>query len=43
MVDKYQKHKERIWKEANERYENLFEEKNKRQKRHNKNIKILLK
>ena len=26
MVNKYQKHKERLWKEARERYQNLSEE-----------------
>ena len=46
MVHKYyQKHKERLWKEARERYQNLSEEeKDKRQKTGlKKDIKILLK
>ena len=39
----YQKHKERLLKEAHERYQNLFEEeKNKRWKRSEKDIKIFL-
>ena len=34
MVNKYyQKHKKRLWKEARERYQNLSEEKDKRQKK----------
>ena len=45
MVNKYyQKHKPRLRKEARERYQNLSkEEKDKRQKRPEKDIKILLK
>ena len=45
MVSKYyQKHKERLQKEARERYQNLSEEeKDKRRKRLEKDIKILLK
>ena len=45
MVNKYhQKHKERLPKEAHERYENLSEEeKDKRRKRSEKGIKTLLK
>ena len=40
----YQKHNERLWKEARERYQTLFEEeKEKGQKGPKKDIKILLK
>ena len=42
MVNKYQKHKERLRKEARERYQNLFEEEKKAKKGLRK-IKILLK
>ena len=45
MVNKYyQKHKERLQKEARERYKNFFEEeKDKTQKKVEKNVKTLLK
>ena len=45
MVNKhYQKHKERLWKEAQERYENLSkEEKTKGEKKLEKDIKLSLK
>ena len=40
----YQKHKEKLWKEARERYQNLSEKKKiKDEKRLQKDIKILLK
>ena len=44
MVNKYQKHKERLLKEASERYQNLSEEeKDKGKKKSETDIKIFLK